>query len=97
MGDEEADDNDLNNPFISIPDLLSILLVLMKFKSKKAPSAPTKDIGNGRTKDMAKPMPTYMPIHFNWYIRNCLSLPSAAPLISVKYHLGYIYAEWLLN
>ena len=46
----------------------------MKFRNKKAPGAPTKDMGNGRTKDMAKPIAMYMPIHFNWYIRNCLSL-----------------------
>ena len=75
------EDNDLNNPFISIPDLFNILLVLMKFMNKKAPSDPTKDMGNGRTKDMAKPIAMYMPIHFNWYRRNCLSL-LCAELIS---------------
>ena len=67
----------------------------MKFKSRKAPSAPTKDRGNGRAKDMAKPIATYIPIHFSWYKRNCLSLLCAA-LISVKYHLNYIYAELAL-
>ena len=55
----------------------------MKFRNKKAPGAPTKDMGNGRTKDMAKPIAMYMPIHFNWYIRNCLSL-LYAELISQK-------------
>ena len=79
-----------------MPDLFRILLVLMKFKNKKAPSAPTKDTGNGKTKDMTKPIPTYIPIHFNWYKRNCLS-PLCAALISMKYHLVYIYARLTLK
>jgi hypothetical protein len=32
---------------------------------------------------MAKPIPMYIPIHFNWYMRNCLSL-LCAELISLK-------------
>ena len=63
---EDADDKDLNHSFIlSIPALLSILLVLIKFSKKKAPNAPTRDIGKGRIKDMAKPIAMYVPIHFS--------------------------------
>jgi hypothetical protein len=53
--------SDLNNPFISIPDLFSILLFLMKFKSRKAASAPIKYIGNSKIEDRAKPIATYCP------------------------------------
>ena len=62
----------------------------MKFKSMKTPSAPTKDIGNGRTKDIAKPIATYIPIHFNWYTRNCLSSLCMALICAIISSYGYL-------
>jgi hypothetical protein len=54
---EEEADKDLKNSLIFFtPALFNILRALIKFRSKKAPSAPTIEIGNGRTNAMAIPI-----------------------------------------
>jgi hypothetical protein len=62
---EVEEDNDLNNPFMSIPALFNILLVLIKFSKKNAPKATSKDTVNGRIKAITAPIAMYIPIHFS--------------------------------
>jgi hypothetical protein len=54
--EDEADDNNLKNPFISIS--------CSEVYDRKAPSATSKDIGNGRTKAIATLIAMCLPIHF---------------------------------
>lgn len=38
------------------------------------PNIATREIGNGKNKDMVKLIPNDIPIHNNWANRNCLLL-----------------------